>query len=444
MKNFSKLSAWWLYLLFVIYGSFVPFELRSYSLEAAWNLFLHIRYLKLGVESRADWIANLVLYVPLGALTAAMWIRSTRSASIKFIIGLASFVLCASVAIAVEFCQIFFAPRTVSLNDIIAELIGSAAGIFIWVFFGRWLEGLADEVKLSGRRAISAALTIYLLGYLAISFFPYDFLVSWAEIQQKQQLGRDHLLLASASCRSLFFCLSKLGAEVMSTVPIGVLFVINRRKQDRPKTSPLMMGLVLGIVVEGVQFFLASGSGEGISVLTRASGVVLGTAMTGSEWRRRIYYVVQPYLPAGLILGIVPYLAFVAKIAWAHKGPWLSIDRGLDRLADLHFLPFYYHYYTTETVALVSLVIEGVMYAPIGVALWIWVMNVPSRLFYHGAFFSGFYAAIIAFAIEFVKLFLAQARPDPTDILIGAVAAAVAFRVTDWLASAISFSARSP
>ncbi len=201
------------------------------------------------------------------------------------------------------------------------------------------------------------------------------------------------------------------------------------------------MGLVLGIFVEGVQFFLASASAEGISAACRAAGVVLGSAMAQSGWTKRIYYLLQPYLPLTIILAAPAYLAFVARLAWAQKGPWLSIDRGLDRLGEIRFLPFYYHYYTTETVALVSLVTEAVMYAPIGVVLWIWVMNVPSRLFYRGAFFSGLYAAVIAIVIEFAKLFLMHAHPDPTDVLIAAVAATVAFRITDWLARSLLLTA---
>ena len=59
----------WLLLLYVtgiIYGSLIPFELRPYTLSAALDQFIHIRFLDLGVVSRADWIANILLYIPLG------------------------------------------------------------------------------------------------------------------------------------------------------------------------------------------------------------------------------------------------------------------------------------------------------------------------------------------------------------------------------------------
>ena len=64
-----------LYIGGIVYGSLIPFELRPHTLPEAWNEFLHIRYLNLDVVSRADWIANIVLYIPLGFL-AVGWLHS--------------------------------------------------------------------------------------------------------------------------------------------------------------------------------------------------------------------------------------------------------------------------------------------------------------------------------------------------------------------------------
>ena len=56
------------YLAFVIYGSLIPFDLRELTLEQAIQRFENIRYLNLGIGSRADWVANIVLYIPLSFL----------------------------------------------------------------------------------------------------------------------------------------------------------------------------------------------------------------------------------------------------------------------------------------------------------------------------------------------------------------------------------------
>src|SRR5262245_52270613 len=53
-------------LLFVVYGSLVPFDFHGRPLDAAWRTFQQAPWLVLGIDSRADWVANLLLYIPLG------------------------------------------------------------------------------------------------------------------------------------------------------------------------------------------------------------------------------------------------------------------------------------------------------------------------------------------------------------------------------------------
>ena len=113
-----------LYIGGVVYGSLIPFEVRPHTLPEAWHEFLHIRYLNLDVVSRADWIANIVLYIPLGFLVVG-WLHSfSRRFRFKWGLAVLAFVTCSLVASVVEFVQIYFAPRTVSINDLIADYPG--------------------------------------------------------------------------------------------------------------------------------------------------------------------------------------------------------------------------------------------------------------------------------------------------------------------------------
>jgi hypothetical protein len=54
-----------IYLLFVIYGSLVPLIFRTMPLTKAIEAFKNIPFLELGIGSRADWVANLLLFMPL-------------------------------------------------------------------------------------------------------------------------------------------------------------------------------------------------------------------------------------------------------------------------------------------------------------------------------------------------------------------------------------------
>ena len=93
------LLMWLGYLFFVIYGSLVPLQYKARPLADAWLAFQHIPFLQLGVESRADWIANGVLYVPVAFLTGYLLTQSCKkNVSRIFLFGLAAIF---SVALAI-------------------------------------------------------------------------------------------------------------------------------------------------------------------------------------------------------------------------------------------------------------------------------------------------------------------------------------------------------
>ena len=96
----------------------------------------------------------------------------------------------------------------------------------------------------------------------------------------------------------------------------------------------------------------------------------------------------------------------------------------LAKLAQVRFLPFYYHYFTTETQAMHSLLIHAGAYAPIGALVWLFS---DIRRVSRGAVWASAIAGFaVAAGMEALKLFLHGRKPDPTDALIAAAAAAIA------------------
>ncbi|HBU29082.1 MAG TPA: hypothetical protein DEB56_05035, partial [Thiobacillus sp.] len=53
------------YSAFVLYGSLVPLEFRAIPWDEAVAQFAAMPFLRLGIGSRADWMANLLLFIPL-------------------------------------------------------------------------------------------------------------------------------------------------------------------------------------------------------------------------------------------------------------------------------------------------------------------------------------------------------------------------------------------
>jgi len=427
-----------LYLLFVVYGSLVPLELRDLPVESAISQFKNIPYLDLGAESRADWIANILLYIPL-AFGASATFGGVRNPLIRLLIPICVLVFCLALAVAVEFAQLFFPPRTVSLNDLIAESLGTVIGILGWQFFGAYFSRLYHHLLRGSLLSAQAAIIFYLLIYIALSLFPFDFVTSAAELNTKLANGNDAVFLSLESCSvEPVRCGVKLLAEILVLLPLGLLFCYLPYLQHR-RTVAVLVGFFLGLVIEVVQVFLLSGSGQGISVLTRMIGMGAGAGLF--VWaKQRDFADMKRLLRRVMWFTVLPYLFLVLSINGWFAGDWLTPGQALEKLTETRFLPLYYYYYTTEGVALVSLLSNLGMYFPVGLLCWVsyFSANHESERHHPPHWFSvGLLAALFALVVETGKLFLANKHADPSDIWLAFIAAAVCYtfmnRLLQWL-----------
>lgn len=426
--------AFFLYLAFVVYGSLVPFEVRDLTWEQAVAGFRGIEFLDLQVVSRADWIANIVLYVPLAFLGCAALLGMRRvgwSASLGVaLVG----AFCLAVAVAVEFTQQWFAPRTVSLNDLIAESIGIAIGLALWVFGRAPIAALADAFRWGGRDSIAAALVGYGVVYLLLALFPYDFLVSAQELRWKLEGGNQGWLVAPG-CGDPLRCAARLTLDALAVAPIGLFAALlwPRLSLGRLFTA----GILIGLVLEPIQLLLASGTSQGASILLRGLGVAGGGLVGG--WLRRVgpRPVARAITLAGPLL-LLPYVAGLALVTGWFSVPALPLDAALARLPEVRWLPLYYHYFTTEPVAVASTLAHLALYAPFG--LWFWALA-ARRGGTSGAQRVWLVAAVtlaVAVVIEGGKLFFPPKHPDPTNLLVAVAGALLAHGLARWFERALT------
>lgn len=417
------MAAWLAWVAFVIYGSLLPFDFRPIESDRAWLLFRQAPFLVLGVESRADWIANGVLYAPVGFLTATLLLRALGPALTGPALGLAA-VWCAALAGGVEFAQLYFPPRTVSLNDLLAECIGSALGIALAPLLSPWLLKLQRVRHHGGPPLGSLLLPAYLLAYPAFCWFPYDLLLSPVELRHKLSSGNWGWWLAAAGPRPVLVAL-QLGLEVLLALPYG--WWLARRAPTVGVSLPAAAaaGGLLGLGIEAGQFMIASGISQGASVLARAVGVLLGAQLWQARHRFGLGQLAQQMRRHALPLLLVHGLLLAVVTGWFVR-PWQGLASAEAQWHTLRLMPFYYHYYTTEAVALFSLGSVAVMYLPVAALGWAmrWSALTTSAV-----------AGFMCLVMEASKLFLAGTHPDPTNLLIAMVACAVALRALDGLAS---------
>ena len=84
------------------------------------------------------------------------------------------------------------------------------------------------------------------------------------------------------------------------------------------------------------------------------------------------------------------------------------------KFSTIRFIPLYHHYFSTETMAMVSLMVHISMYSLLGFIFWLWAPN-QTRPY---AGYYGWLAVFIALLINILKLLLVSRQPDMTDLLI--------------------------
>lgn len=410
-------------LVTVVYGSLLPFDWRPAPPQGAWRALLEAPWLPLGPGSRADWVANILLYIPL-AFFGSAWLAGAAPRLSAGLRAITVLLFCVVTALAVEYAQVYVAPRTVSRNDLLAELLGSLAGAGLWLAAGGRVQALASGWAQGGRYAWQAAAVLYGLAYVAVALFPFDFVNSRGELAAR--LASVHTLLQP--CGGLR-CLLKLAAEVAITVPLGLL--IAARLPAPRLLSGAVAGAALGLALEAAQVLLASGVVQGASVITRALGVACGAALYAhfpwsavGRWRGALRPLILLALPAYALL-----------LAWA--GGWhgekMALDAALGELKPAAFLPFYFHYFSSESGAVISLLRNAALYAPIGLAWagWWWAGGGRGGAPVAPAAASGGLSALV---VELGHLLSPVKHADPTNLLIAAAVAAGTCAVIAWLA----------
>jgi VanZ family protein len=402
--------------IFVAYLSFVPFHFRALAFDEALAQFARTPYLNLGAGNRADWVANILMFLPLGWFAAAAFVPVPQGRRAFWAIVPAT-AIGAGWAVAVEFAQLYFPNRTVSINDIVAEVIGAFVGATLWCAFGASSLDWWRRLLRGGPATANAALAAYLLAYLVLSLSPFDFVIGLDELADKAASPLYGAWLAPVGCGRTP-CSLKLLVEALAVLPLGWWLAARRVDGRSTVATAAILGAGLGVFIEAAQFLLVSGTSQGASIAARALGVAAGAGLhsmreriAGSDWARWGRPLV--------LAGAVPWLAAVAYVAGWIGGRWVGIDAGLARLADVQWMPFYYQYYSTEQALIRSTLVHLFLYAPVGVAAWLWGRRSRSV----SAAAAALAALAVAAVAETGKLFVAGKHPDYTDLLFAAASA---------------------
>jgi len=402
----TKLFLWGcLYLVFVIYGSLVPLEIKVITMEEAISRYYLIPYLDLNMFSRADWIANAILYIPLAFMLAG-GLCPRKNIVLSFFVTCIVVVACTGIAHFVEFTQLFFPKRTVSQNDLIAETIGSCIGGVVWLVFGSKFVSMVRNINLGNFEFLKQSLNFYLLAYLFLAFFPFDFVLSYDELVNK---FNDNSQGQNECTNNLLRCVVSSVSEIVITIPIGVQIALFVKYPPHRIVSAILTGVIIGTCIEVIQLFLVTGVFSFLSVIYKTFGLYLGVLIYSKSDEIKNFSNIN--IAKLLLFLLAPYVMTVAGINGWFTQEWLTFSEGISTFSNIQFLPFSYHYNVTEMMAMMSLLATSGMYGVIGFCY----AMLPNK---NNKWIAGLYAGLFCLLIESGKLFMVVKHPDPTNIMI--------------------------
>ena len=412
------------YAVLVAHLLFIPYSFSPLPLGETLRRFAHLPWLHLGSDQNVALVSRGLMFVPLGLLLAAMVAPQPRQ---RQRIELRAFVVAGMLgstwAMSVNFAQLWFPSRTVSLNNLAAELFGVIVGGLLWSTLGavalRWWRQLAS----GGLVSIRAALGGYVVLYLVASMMPFDFVTSTGELAEKVASDLYGLWLAPIGCAPMP-CGLKFVVIVLATLPCGWWFAQRMGRVGNATLAALAVAPIAATIIELLHFLMVNGVSQGESVFVRTLGMVLGAATYSRRHRVTKLDLDRLGRPVALTV-LVPLLVAVTYVGGWFRSPTLGLIAGLARLDDAVWLPFYYQYYAPYTATMYNAMVHAALYAPVGAVCWLWARRRDRvRLW-----LATLLAALLAFVVETSRVFLAGRLPDYTDVFIAAVSATLTLAV---------------
>jgi len=340
---------------------------------AAFRLFLRTPYVVHGSDQRADWMGNLLMLVPFGFLVAsALWPRrpAWRVAAV-----LCAIIICVATILTIKYLQLFFPPRTVTLNYILAQTLGAVigcAGGAVWI----------DRIgRTTSRHDLVATFVLLLRIYTGALFIfvlmPLDFALDATDLRAQLDRLPDTLLTLPGSERPPAVRVILIVMAAAAFVPVGMLLAFVREGVYRIRRSILAVS-GLGLLVTAGLYILGALVISAFpvlpSILYRTCGIVAGAAAI--RWLvRQDANALRHCLRRLVPWAVLPYIVCVLLVNRLLSIHWLSFPAAVAQVNPLGLMPLFDYYIVTKAEAAKNIIGHLALYMPIGVMVSLWSNN---------------------------------------------------------------------
>jgi glycopeptide antibiotics resistance protein len=387
----------------------------------ALHQFLALRIVAHGSDQRADWMGNLLMLVPFGFLvTGALW---PRRPAFRLSAAIGAMLICTTTILAIKYLQLFFPPRSVTLNYIVAQGLGAMAGCIGFAVWRVWIGrpgSRRDPVA-----ALLAVLRLYCAALLIFLLMPLDFALNPVDLMV--QAGR---LAATVSAlpgedRPLAVRVMLIAVSSAAFIPAGMLLVFARvgvYRVQRGLPSVMARGLAITTAIFVLSTLVMGATPIMVAIVYRTAGIVTGAAIL--RWLVRQDATRLRHVLRGLVPWMLPpYLLALLVVNRLVSVHWLSPHEAVEQAYPLGMLPLFDYYIVSKAEAAKNIVGHVVMYMPIGVGLW---LRYPERRTAGRAFVL---ALTLSLAVELGR----YSRPGLEGDINAVVLAGLSAMMASWL-----------
>lgn len=392
-------------------------------------------WVSLGSDQRADWIGNLMMGVPLGFLLAGAFEPKQGRAPHRLAAAGAAWLAALAFILLLKFAQLYFPPRTVTLNYVVAQGVGAAAGIAAHGWSRERLGRLRHGVRVP-RETLRFVLGLYSAALFVFFLMPLDFALSRADLLAQVHRLAEVVVAVPGAERPAPVRAALLIAGAVSTVPFGVRLVLAPRGRNRSLAAASVLGVVSMAVLLALSTLVIGAAPALVSLVSRSLGVALGAwgahGLLEQDPERLLHRLRS--LSAWLVL---PYLLLLLAVNGLLSLHWRGLAEALQAANPLGLLPLYDYYIVSKAAAAGNIVAHAVMYAPVG--LYAWLVGARARA-------AGVSAFVLAFAVESARCLRPGLEGDINAVVLAAIAAAVTARAMPrvWSMLAVLCRAAGP
>lgn len=396
--------------VFVFYASLIPVEYKPLSWNNAVQRFSKIKYYELGIDRRADVLANLVVIVPVTYLLMAAMTGLTWGWLRRGMAAVVTAALATAFVVAIEFTQEWFPPRTISLNDIQAGLSGAAVGIILWLAIGDFLTYMVKVAvsKRGSATALRQVLWLILGAIVVYGMFPMDFTLSPATLAKKYEQGRLVLVPFLQGNDGELKTIAIFMRDLVLFIPIGLLAWRPWTMRQPLRWNQSMWAIAaLAVVLELMRLPVFSSHSGTVHILGKIAGGAAGLWLAarvldeqgqlslGEQWqegRRRMLGTA-----AGVGMTVLAALALLYPFKF-------EADPALFKLKMDHFInwPFQLYYYAGEWSALSKVVQCMALFMATGL-LMRWAWNASSKRRWQGLVATVLLVGVIGMGVELAQ-----------------------------------------